>query len=213
MNYLSIGLITIALVLIIYHSYHPDKRLFLFSSLTLVVAGLSQLFISFTLLKLWFVLGISFSFLGDLMMARWLKVTRKKIIDGILFFSVAHLSYFFGVNSVFPVVFSPLYLVSLVLLTFLFFLLITYDPNKRLLSIASVIYILLITNLFLSVAIQLSSFTLPLILLFIGVTFFMISDGQIGWREFRGDFKNSEIYISFFYIVGQSFILLFPIFH
>jgi uncharacterized membrane protein YhhN len=159
-------------------------------------------------------LGMTFGALGDLVLADVIPLP-KRMISGIIVFSIGHLCYIagfvqaanvLGLNN--PFIGSLLWVVFVIAAAFLWFFLI-YNPAKsRVLNIGSLIYgwlIAIMAGTAAALALADPRFTLTAI----GGVFFLLSDIILGNRELRdnGWFLVHDV-IWVLYIAGQALIVL-----
>ena len=89
----------ISLLFLVFRLITGKKRDFLLSVL-FIVLGSAVFAISngFFVLYL-FLIAIILSFLGDLLMAEWIRITQHRTIDGIFAFGLAHIAYIYAFNT------------------------------------------------------------------------------------------------------------------
>ncbi len=162
-------------------------------------------------------LGMTFGALGDLVLAGVIPLP-KRMISGILVFSIGHLCYIggfsqtarlLGLND--PFAESLLWVMFVILAAFLWFFLI-YNPAKsRVLNFGSLFYgwlIAIMAGTATALALADSRFTLTAI----GGVLFLVSDIILGNREMRdnGWFLVHDV-VWVLYIAGQALIVLTPL--
>jgi uncharacterized membrane protein YhhN len=162
-------------------------------------------------------LGMTFGALGDLVLADVLPLP-KRMISGIIVFSIGHLCYIagfvqtasvLGLND--PFAGSLLWVAFVIVAAFLWFFLI-YNPAKsRVLNIGSLFYgwlIAIMAGTATALALSDPRFTLTAI----GGLLFLISDIILGNRELRdnGWFLVHDV-VWVLYIAGQALIVLTPV--
>ena len=162
-------------------------------------------------------LGMTFGALGDLVLADVIPLP-KRMISGIVVFSIGHLCYIagfsrtasvLGLND--PFAGSLLWAVFVIVAVFLWFFLI-YNPAKsRVLNIGSLVYgwlIAIMAGTAAALALSDPRFTLTAI----GGVLFLISDIVLGNRELRdnGWFLVHDV-VWVLYITGQALIVLTPL--
>ncbi len=158
--------------------------------------------------------GMSFGALGDLVLAEVIPLP-KRMISGILIFSIGHLCYIAGFSQTArllslndPFTESLLWVVFVVIAALLWFFLI-YNPAKsRVLNIGSLVYgwlIAIMAGTAAALALSDARFTLTAI----GGVLFLISDIILGNRELRDNawFLVHDV-IWVLYITGQALIVL-----
>jgi uncharacterized membrane protein YhhN len=162
-------------------------------------------------------LGMTFGAIGDLVLADVLPLP-KRMISGIIVFSIGHLCYIagfvqtasvLGLND--PLTGSLLWVAFVIVAAFLWFFLI-YNPAKsRVLNIGSLVYgwlIAIMAGTATALALSDPRFTLTAI----GGVLFLISDIILGNRELRdhGWFLVHDV-VWVVYITGQALIVLTPL--
>jgi hypothetical protein len=180
-----------------------------------VIASLTTLIEFKTSIAFIFFLAIVFSFIGDLFMAEYIKLHKKRLINGALAFGIAHLFYIFAVLD-FSTYNMILWIVATIIAIIAFFIII-YDPTEKisLLSISMFLYIFL-----LSVFILLATFNLfsgldwqLKLISSLGIILFVISDAIIGLTEFRKglNIPASSDLISITYVLAQILLQFIPV--
>ena len=198
----------LALPLEAIHLKTLDKRHFIATTIVLTVASWVNWINAKTQITLLFAFAMTMSLLGDLAMAKWIKLTKIRLIDGIIFFATAHLFYTFGALSIAIPDWRLLSGVVLLVGT-IGYMKVAYNPSKKMLSIGAAFYTVVIMTAF-GVMI-LNAFDSPNVtslLQALGMTLFVSSDMMIAYREFHRDFNQSERFISMNYILGQLLLQL-----
>lgn len=162
--------------------------------------------------------GMIFSFLGDLAMAKVLKFNNR-LIGGMSIFSLAHIFYASAYikimiqKGVFKGVFIPIYIIALTL--FIIFLsknLSNEFKGEKAELILGIIYATLILNMAISAAFLVYSLNGQLFLTIIGAIVFIISDGLIALFEFFDKtIPNVGLLIWITYVAAQMCIICSPI--
>lgn len=199
---------SLAILVEAFHQFTLRKREFLAAVALLMLGAWTDIIVGpITTERLFFAGAITISFIGDLAMAEILKVTGKRIIDGIIFFAGAHILYLGGVMTsttikwelTFPIAFA---------VAILGYWKTAHSPDKPVLTFGAAIYSLVISTLFAAI------FTKAIfepsegsLLSLAGIVLFMGSDMMIAFREFRRNFPHSERWVSSWYILGQTFLL------
>lgn len=151
-----------------------------------------------------------FSFTGDLLMKRVIKLTERKLVDGVVGFGFAHTLYLVGLFSLLDGTNIYLLLLIDVVLALALLRIVAYRPDRPLQSAAIFIYIvLLLTLLSLSGILALQQGH-SYVILAIGFAMFVASDTLIGVREFHGRFRHDNLLVSITYLLAQALIQIFP---
>ncbi len=197
----------IAIVLAAIHQFTLRKREFLAAVLVFVIGSWIAYGSNPEAHKLAFACGISFSFLGDLAMAKIVKMTGKRIIDGIIFFSIAHILYLWGITGV-GVIKWDIAIPIAIMVGGVGYWKVAYEPKKPVLSAGALFYSIIIGTLFASILAEaIFSPSAQTFMRLVGIILFMGSDMMIAFREFRKDFNQSERWISGTYVLGQLCLL------
>jgi uncharacterized membrane protein YhhN len=224
----TLGLLVIPIILIIafiFGHYNADrtrrtiKPLRLSTSWILVACAWIIFAASGTLRApaLLIALGMTFGAIGDLVLADVIPLP-KRMISGIIVFSIGHLCYVAGFTQTAgvlglsnPLTESLVWVVFVIVAAFLWFFLI-YNPTKsRVLNIGSLFYgwlIAIMAGTATALALSDPRFTLTAI----GGVLFLISDIILGNRELRdnGWFLVHDV-VWVIYIAGQALIVATPL--
>ncbi|MCE7735041.1 MAG: hypothetical protein GPJ54_09200 [Candidatus Heimdallarchaeota archaeon] len=185
-----------------------NKDYFLLSVLLTIFGSITYHLIVISELKyILFLIALLFSFLGDLFMARKIKIVESRIINGTIGFGMAHILYIIVFLQ-----FLDQGVRMWQILIGIFFLIIiykfaVYTPSlAKVLLVGTLIYALILATLLMTI----SSFALEnkfgimtSTVALLGVVLFIISDSIIAYTEFKGTLKYSSQIISLTYIVSQ----------
>ena len=163
-------------------------------------------------IRLLFLLAICFSFIGDLFMAKIIKITKNRLINGIIGFGIAHIIYIIGFVKMQTVDqfiwWIPTLIVPLIIIMFYF---VGYNKNaSKILMLAVFCYTLIIGMVLSSVLYLIFNPVPTLVIVFalVGVLLFMISDGVISYNEFKQEFHYASRIIPLTYVFAQIFLQL-----
>ena len=183
---------------------------FLFKPLTIILIFLLPLF-NFTLagnrlFVHYIIVGLFFSIIGDIL----LMLKNRYFIFGLVSFLITHLFYLAGIFSINPFSFSWI----VILFVFLWFLFIRQflSSLSHSLKPAVLIYSLILGILFWQAGeLLLNELTTQTILLFIGITLFLISDWMLAEKKFKSSqrfaFINLPVYFTGQWLIAVSTIV------
>lgn len=201
------------LLVAILHAASPRKTVFILNIIGVVAFSTIILLTIQTYVALLFFLGMVFSFVGDLFMAKWIRLTGKRLIDGIIGFSIAHLFYIIAIHQLITVNYL-VFLAAILIFSMPMYFLIVHDPTQKLLSRTAFGYIVIISGVLISgISLVFSTMNIAGLVLITGIVLFVMSDSMIGVRQFRSNFPHSEVAISLTYTLGQLLIQSFVIFY
>jgi uncharacterized membrane protein YhhN len=223
LGYAAIPIILI--VAFIFGHYNPDRtrrtiKPLRLSTSWMLVACAWIIFATSTALRspaLLIALGMTFGALGDLVLADVIPLP-KRMISGIIVFSIGHLCYIAGFTQVAnawglnnPLTGSLLWVAFVIVAAFLWFFLIYSPAKSRVLNIGSLLYgwlIAIMAGTATALALSDPRFTFTAI----GGVLFLISDIILGNRELRdnGWFLVHDV-VWIIYITGQALIVLTPV--
>jgi len=160
-------------------------------------------------------LGMAFAFLGDLFMAKVIRIFPERIINGIMAFSITHACYiiaFSRMGTFFPKQALPAAVIVYIFAGVLYFK-VANIPDNRILSAITFFYLIIITTmLWGSIAILFTSYPMLFkITVLAGALLFFVSDALIAYSNFRSSFASAERIIHFTYILGQMLIQISPL--
>jgi uncharacterized membrane protein YhhN len=161
---------------------------------------------------IWFAVGLACSLAGDV----FLMLPREQFVPGLVSFLLAHLAYLVGFNPSLP----PLHVASLVLLILV--ALASSAVYRRIaaglqasgqatlklpvLVYAIVISLMLLSALFTLVRPEWSA--LNALLASAGALLFYASDTMLAWNKFVAPIRNSDLWVTVTYHLGQTLIVL-----
>lgn len=205
----------LAVGMLVTRVYSGEKKHFLISILFVLFASISSYIINPSTIQLLFLIAIINSFIGDLLMAKIIRLTENRTVDGAIFFGVAHITY--------VVAFTKLkgssiewwiILLSLLFAIFLFYLIGYNKKLKSIILIVNFIYAILISFLMAAAISFVITPEVPITLVVVsllGVAFFMLSDGILAYNEFKNPIKNAKTLIAVTYILAQILLQSIPI--
>ncbi len=201
-------ILLLALPLEAIHLKTLKKRHFIATTTILAVGSWINWYYTKTYTILLFAFAMTLSLLGDLAMANWIKLTKIRLIDGIIFFAVAHLLYAFGALTLATPDWRLLGMVVLIIGS-IGYMKVAYNPSKKTLSIGAAFYTATIMTAFgIMILNAIDNPNTTSLLQALGMALFVSSDMMIAYREFHRDFNQSERFISANYILGQLLLQL-----
>ncbi|MCY3412741.1 MAG: lysoplasmalogenase [Candidatus Heimdallarchaeota archaeon] len=202
----------LASVILLYRMRSKQKKHFIYSMVFIVLASIIHLIESYSVINLVFTVAIVLSFIGDLFMAQWIRLTGKRTIDGAIAFGMAHITYMYGFFLIKGIVFEPWVYLLAILMALGFFPFFGYNrslPRKML--IVNFCYTLLIVSLLPTmISSILTASPIQIIFSVLGVVFFMISDAILSYNEFKRELRHAKDKIAFTYFLAQLFLQLIP---
>lgn len=215
MDFILIALYVISLTLLYIRMKTKERKFFLFGMLGIVITSLYIYITHLDEITVLFLLACVLSFIGDLLMARIFKITGYRLIDGAIFFGIAHILYilaFFGIGNL---GIQLGYIISSVILAGVLFYFLGYNSKfNKMRNSFNYLYTLLITSLFMTILqfIQLGNISiLAKISSISGIILFMISDGVISYNAFKNPVENANDIILPTYLLAQALLQLTPI--
>lgn len=200
----------LSLLILVYRLKTKEKNHFLISVI-FIVMGSFIAYINFkNSVSLIFFLAILLSFIGDLLMARKIKFSENRTIDGAIVFGLAHITYIYAFSLLKGSSFEIGLVLGGIIVSFVLYYFIGYEKELHdLYKIVNWVYALLITMTLVSVI----SFSITpqvpisaIIISLLGVILFMISDGVLAFNEFKKPIKNAKDIIAVTYIMAQIFL-------
>jgi uncharacterized membrane protein YhhN len=162
-----------------------------------------------------FLLAIFFSFIGDLLMAKVIRITKHRIIDGAMIFGIAHMIYIYSFYRLKNKGFEWwLIVIDLVLVVFLYYKIGYNSKLHPAILISNFLYALvLISLLFANISFIITKNVPILVILtsLLGVILFLVSDGILAYNEFQKPIENAKDKIAVTYIFSQILLQLTPI--
>lgn len=195
-----------------------EKRYFLLAVLPILFAsGYVSITESFSVLWIFF-WAITFSFIGDLLMAQIIQLTQHRTVDGVMAFGIAHLIYIYGFYELNVGNFDNLdwwlILIGVLLAITLFYYLGYNEKFHIAVLVSNFIYSAIITTLFIFVLVFIMSPQLTAITVIsalVGVILFMVSDGVLAYNEFQQKIPNAKNIIAVTYVLAQILLQITPI--
>ncbi|MHA2501888.1 MAG: lysoplasmalogenase family protein [Candidatus Kariarchaeaceae archaeon] len=213
------GLYVLSLLFLIVRLISGKKRDFIISVAFIVLGSLWQYFTLQASILLLFLLAIIFSFLGDLLMAQWIRITEHRTVDGVMAFGLAHIVYALAFNRLnfgwFSLAQDWWYIVVGLALSIGLFQVI--GNNQKLhtaVKIANLIYAVLIIGLFMIVLGFVLNPATPALLKLVsllGILSFMLSDGILAYNEFQKHVARSSEIVHSTYIIAQILLQSVPL--
>ncbi|OLS19332.1 MAG: hypothetical protein HeimC2_41680 [Candidatus Heimdallarchaeota archaeon LC_2] len=205
-----------SLLILIYHLFSKEKNHFLISIILIIIGSFTfQLTESFSSEYLLFFIAIIFSFIGDLFMARKIKLVESRIVNGTIGFGVAHIFYILAFYKLGPQSIELWELgVGIILLCFLYYFVIYSPELHKSLKVATFVYAMIIAILFVVILdFSNNSSIRPLssIIAVIGIILFILSDSIISYSEFKKEITYSKEIISITYVISQILLQLTPV--
>ncbi len=215
MEYLAIIFYFISIIILGYRLKTKEKKHFLISMSFVVIGSFITYIITPSLITILFLIACVLSFIGDLVMARVIRLTNNRIADGAIVFGTAHITYIYAFIRLGYGYLSPFYTISGILLAFIFYYIIGYNPSlKPIMKIVNYVYALLITMLLMSVISfnQLDNISIYIRLSSImGIVLFMMSDGLIAYNEFKKKLDGVNEIIIPTYLFAQVLLQMVPV--
>lgn len=190
------------------HLKNSNKDYFLLSVIFIIFGSMNYYLLVISEFKhILFLFAILFSFLGDLFMAKKIKIVESRIINGIIGFGIAHILYIIAFLQIGNQGFRFWQIIIGIFFLIVIYKFAVYTPTlPRILLIGTLIYAIILVTLLMTI----SSFAVTnefgiiasAISLF-GVVLFILSDSVIAFTEFKGTLKHSSQIISVTYIVSQ----------
>ncbi len=191
------------------------KRDFLISVFFILMGSLATYIITPSTITLLFMLAIIFSFIGDLLMAKVIRITKHRIIDGAMVFGIAHMIYIYSFFKLKNTGFEWWLIVIDLILVIVFYLKIGY--NRKLhpaILISNFLYALVLVSLMFANISFILTKNVPFlvgIVSFLGVLLFLASDGILAYNEFQAPIKNAKDKIAITYVFSQIFLQMTPL--
>ncbi|MHA1910712.1 MAG: lysoplasmalogenase family protein [Candidatus Kariarchaeaceae archaeon] len=201
-----------SLLFLTFSQLNEKKREFLISVFFILLASLISYFDDMSDIRLLFLLAICFSFIGDLFMAKIIKITKNRLINGIIGFGIAHIIYIIGFVKMQTVDQFIWWIPTLIVfLIIILFYLVGYNKDaSKILMLAVFCYVIIMGMVFSSVIYLIFNPTPTLVIVFalVGVILFMISDSIISYNEFKQELPYASRIIPTTYILAQIFLQL-----
>ncbi len=202
-NWLSFTLLIIATLVLGIYLQKMEKRWFIGSIALLCIASWVREATTTQQVHVIFAVALTVSLIGDMFMAKWLRLTGKRIIDGIIFFGIAHILYIYGIQLLHKTLSFSSFIIG-VAVAVPIYLVVAFDRSKRVLTIGAFFYSLIIGVLFATILMAtIQTRTVVTLVQLGGITLFMLSDGIIAFREFRKELPFAEHWIASTYFVAQ----------
>ncbi len=209
----------LAVIFLVVRLKTKEKRDFIISMGFVVLGSIITYLTLPGSILLFFLVAAVLSFLGDLLMAEWIKITEHRIVDGVMAFGLAHIIYMVGFNRLnigwFDLGMDWWYTLLGVLVFVGGYKYIGYNEKLHYsLKIANFIYVALIVGLFVIVLgfvlFPTTPFLVRIVALF-GIVSFMGSDSVLAFNEFQQPIPNAKDIIAVTYIIAQICLQLVPL--
>ena len=191
------------------------KRYFLISVSFILIGSLISYIITPITITLIFLLAIIFSFIGDLLMAKVIRITKHRLIDGAMLFGIAHMIYIYSFYRLKNKGFEWWLIVIDIVIVIIFYYKIGFSSKLHpAMLISNFLYaIVLVSLLFANISFIITKNVPILVILssFFGVILFLVSDGIIAYNEFQKPINNAKDKIAITYIISQILLQLTPI--
>lgn len=211
----SIVFYFIAIIFLMIRMKSKLKRDFLISVFFILLGSLTSYIITPSTITLLFLLAIIFSFIGDLLMAKVIRITRHRIIDGAMVFGIAHMIYIYSFyklkNSGFE---WWLIMIDVVLVIVLYYKIGYNSKLHPAMLISNFLYAMVLVSLvFANISFILTRNVPILVILssFFGVILFLASDGILAYNEFQKPIKDAKDKIAVTYIFSQILLQMTPL--
>lgn len=205
----------LAVGMLVFRVYSGEKKHFLISVLLIIFGTTSAYVINPTTIQLLFLIAIINSFVGDLLMAKIIRLSENRTVDGAIFFGVAHITYIFAFTKLKGSSIEWWIILSSILFAIFLFYLIGYNKKlKSIILVVNFIYAILISLLMAAAISFVITPQVPITLIMLsllGVAFFMTSDGILAYNEFKNPIKNAKTLIAITYILAQILLQGIPI--
>ncbi|MHA2090145.1 MAG: lysoplasmalogenase family protein [Candidatus Kariarchaeaceae archaeon] len=214
-TYLPLMFYALSLGFLSMYLKHMEKKYFIFSISCIVTGSFTSALLFYDLTTPWlFFLAIVTSLIGDLFMAEKISLTDQRLIDGIIAFGVAHITYIYAYYRLTTTFNWFLVFVIFIIGLALFVFIITNMRIKGFILIASCIYAILLISLLtviLNLALTSNIPELLMITAIPGIVLFISSDVLIIVNEYKHDINNAQEIIAITYIFAQILLQLTPL--